>query len=438
MRKHIYGFTFIFIIMWQQAAAQNKDSLLKAATLQNCVHYAITHQPEIKQSQIDEEIAERIIKSKLADWFPQLYLDYSLQHNFELQTSVFQGNAVRFSLYNTSGIQFSATQNIFNRDLLLAGRTADEVRTQAKQNTTATKIDVVANVSKAFYDVLLTGQQIDLLSEDIIRLERSLKDAYNQYLGGIVDKIDYKRATILLNNSKAQQKQYKEALIARYAYLKQQMNYPAQADLNLLYDTGRLEQDAYLDTTLQINYENRIEYKQLQTQKRLQEANLRYTKWSYLPSVGLYGNYNLNFLNDQFTKIYSHNYPNSYAGLTLSLPIFEGTKRTQQIKQAELEVKRVDLDFVTLKNSINTQYQQALSSYKSNLNYYYVLKENLDLANDVYNTVQLQYKAGIKTYLEVITSETDLRTAQFNYINALYEVLSSKVDVERALGNLEY
>ena len=75
---------------------------------------------------------------------------------------------------------------------------------------------------------------------------------------------------------------------------------------------------------------------------------------------------------------------------------------------------------------------------EGNLNDYYMLKENLELARDVYNTIQLQYRSGIKAYLDVITAETSLRSAQSNYANALYQVLSSKLDVQKALGTIKY
>jgi outer membrane protein TolC len=101
-------------------------------------------------------------------------------------------------------------------------------------------------------------------------------------------------------------------------------------------------------------------------------------------------------------------------------------------------VERFDYDFISLKNSVNTEYMQALANYKSDLNNYHVLKENLELAKDVYETIQLQYRAGTKTYLEVISAETDLRAAQLNHTNALYQVLSSKLDVQKALGTLQY
>jgi outer membrane protein TolC len=56
----------------------------------------------------------------------------------------------------------------------------------------------------------------------------------------------------------------------------------------------------------------------------------------------------------------------------------------------------------------------------------------------VYDVIQLQYRSGIKSYLEVIASETDLRTAQINYYTAVYQVLASKLDVEKALGQISY
>jgi outer membrane protein len=418
--------------------SQTNDSLLQSASLQNCVQYALKHQPIIQQSLLDEEITERQIRIRLADWYPQLNFNYNLQHNFQVQTSVIGGNPVKLGVNNTSSGQFAITQTIFNRDVLLASRTADEVRKQVRQVTTSNKIDIAVNVSKAFYDVLLTQQQIKLLSETLARLERSLKDAFNQYTGGIVDKIDYKRATIALNNAKAQKKQSEEELKAKYANLRNQMGYPAESQLELIYDSAQLNKDAFADTTSGVNYENRIEYQLLQTQKKLQLSNLSYYKWGFLPSLSGFGNYNLNFLNNDLGKLYSQNYPNSYAGISLAFPIFQGTKRVQQIRQATLQLKRVDYDIIALKNNINAGYTQALSSYKGYLAYYYILKDNLDIATEVYNTIQLQYKAGIKTYLDVIFAETDLRSAQVNYTNALYQVISSKLDFQKELGTIQY
>jgi outer membrane protein TolC len=144
------------------------------------------------------------------------------------------------------------------------------------------------------------------------------------------------------------------------------------------------------------------------------------------------------FLNNDFTKTYNNGFSNSNIGIQLSFPIFQGNKRVLQIRQAELQYKRNGWDMVLLKSRVNTQYIQALAVYKGNLSNYYALKENMSLADDVYKTLDLQYKSGIRTYLDVIIAESDLRTTQLNYYNALFQLLQSKLDVQKALGTIQY
>lgn len=420
------------------AQTPQADSLLQEVTLTDAIAYAIKKQPIIQQSLLDEKITAAQIRSKLADWYPQVNFNYNLQHNFLLPTSVIGGNPVRFGVNNTSNGQFTATQNIFNRDVLLAKRTKGDVMLLAKQSTSNEKIDLAVNVSKAFYDVLSTMQQIKVAESNIARLERSLKDAYNQYKAGIADKIDYKRATITLNNIKASKKTNEDLLTAKLQWLKSLMNYPEKAELNIVYDSLQMEKEILIDTTLTPDYRARIEYRQLETQRNLLAANVKYNKWSYLPSVSANAAYNLNYQNNNFGKLYNNNYPTSYAGITLGIPIFQGGKRKANISAAEMELQRNELDIIYLKTAVNAAYAQALAVYKANLTNYLALKENVELAKEVYDVIQLQYRSGVKTYLEVITSETDLRTSQINYYNAVYLLLASKIDVQKALGLINY
>jgi outer membrane protein TolC len=277
-----------------------------------------------------------------------------------------------------------------------------------------------------------------VLEQTVTRLDRSLKDAYYQYQSGVADKVDYKRATISLNNAKADRKAALEQLTARYAYLKQQMGYPAEQSLQLSFDTTHMESEIAFDTLQRVKYESRIEFQQLQTMQRLLQANVKYNQWSYIPTLSAFGYYNLVYQNDEFGKLFSNSFPNSYIGLQFTWPLFQGGKRMWNIRQANLQLKRNEWELTDLKNSINTQFSQAMATYKSNLSDFYAQKENLEMASDVYNTLQLQYKSGVKTYLEVIIAETDLHTTQLNYYNSLYQVLSSKIDVEKALGTLSY
>lgn len=439
MSKHPITFFLVFYFFASSVQAQQQqDSILSDATLEECVQYALNNQPRIQQSLIDEKIVNANVKSRLADWYPQINFDYTLQHYFKTPITVINGTPVSTAAENFSTAYFSVNQNIFNRDVLLASRTARDVRTQASQITTNNKIDLTLNVSKAFYALLLAQQQIELVDQDIIRISRSVSDAYNQYKAGVADKTDYKRAQILLNNAQAEKKQYVETVKARFVTLKLLMGYPQDSTFNLVYDSIKLSNEIFLDTLQEVNYTNRIEFRILQTQENLLQSNLKYYKWGFVPSVSAYGNYNLFFANNEFGKLYNRDFPTSFVGVALSFPIFQGFKRSAEVRSAQLSLDRLQYNFQSLRDSIRSEYTQALSTYKAVLSFYYVQKENLELSQDVYNTINLQYKAGVKTYLEVIVAESNLRTTQVNYLNALYELLSSKLDAQKALGTLTY
>ncbi len=437
-RLYKFFLTYLSLFASPLIFAQQNDSSLEVATLQNCVQYALVHNPDINNAKVNEDITESMIKGKLADWYPQINFSYNVQHNFQLTTTNFNGTLIHSGTVNSSGLDFGATQNIFNRDVILASKSANDIRLSASQNTADQKINLSVAVSKAFYNLILTIQQLKVAEEDIVRNAQSLKDATYQYQAGIVDKTDYKQATIALNNSKAEQRTAQEAIIAKVAYLKDLMGFPDAAELKPVFDSAKMEQEIYLDTLQQVDYSSRIEIQQLETQKKLQQYNLQYYKLGYLPDIYAYGNYNMNYLNNEASKLYNNTYPNSFVGLTLSLPLFQGGKRTQQVKQAQLEITQVDNNIKSQENVINSQFQIAMSTYKSQLYNYYSLKENLSLANEVYDVIQLQYRSGVKAFLDVITAEVALRSAQINYLNALYQVLSSKIDVVQALGKISY
>ena len=439
--NRVTGALIALLVTGAAARAQDAPDTAEAlaeGTLQNCVAFALAHQPSIQQSLLDEKITDRLIWSSLSGWFPQVTLGISAQHYYNTPVSIVGGSPVPTALANASTGTLAATQTIFSRDVLLAATTAGDLREESRARTANTSIDVVVNVTKAFYADLLTRQQISVLDDDILRLSQSLKDAINQYQGGIVDKTDYMRATVLLNNAKAERRQNEELLKAREAFLKQQMGYPSAASLPIVYDTSRIEPDAMLDTTQAVDYTRRVEYQILEVAKRLADANLSYNDWSFLPTISAFGAYNMNYQAASIPPLYTRDYPSSWVGLQLSFPVFLGGKRLFDISRAGLEARRAEYDLSAFRYAADAEFAQAMADYKSNLNTYRVLTTNLALAEDVYATVQLQYRAGTKSYLEVISAEADLRTAQLNRTNALYQLLSSKLDVERALGTIHY
>ena len=436
----LLGFIPILLPGTTFAQTSQETETLKDATLQQVIGYALKNKPEVKQALLDEEIGERDIKSALSGWLPQVNFDANFNHNLKQQVNALTTNGetsyITFGTKNTSAMVLQADQQFLNAGLIQASKSAKYYREQYKQTTENQKINTVVDVSKAFFDILTSQEQLNIISENIIRLEKQLKDAKAQYESGLVDKTDFQRAQISLSNSKADKKRTDELLKYKYAYLKGIIGYSPQKDFSLSFSAQNMEQEVLLDTTQMLDYQNRIEYRLLQTQKQLQTINTGYNKAAYLPKLSGFINYSWNYLNNDFGNLYNQSYPGSIVGLKLNIPIFQGTRRIQEIRKSQLQEKRIDLDLENTKNQINTQYELAMATYKSNLNDWKTSNANVEISKQVYSTIKLQYDEGIKTYLDLMTAETDLNTAQLYYLNSLYSLLSAKLDVKQALGTI--
>jgi outer membrane protein TolC len=430
----------------QAPGAPPSQPVPSVANLPQCIDFALRNQPLVRQSQLDEQIGERNIRIGLSAWLPQINGTASYTRNIQLQTTVFPNlndptgpqQVIRIGLNNSSTIGVAASQLLFSNDVLLAARSVRSTRLVYQQTTTANKIDVVTNVSKAFYDILLTEEQLKILDEDIVRQQRQVKDSKARLDVGVVDKTDYLRATVSARNAYAQRRTTAAALPGKYSTLKQLMGLGPDKPLALQYDTLQMVRETQLDTAEQLVPERRIEVQQLLTQKRLQSFNIDYYRYGFLPNLSSFYNYNRVFQNNEFSELYKTAYPNQQAGMQLGLPIFTGLRRIQNLKIARLQDERLDLDLFNTKNQITTEYDQAMGVYKGAVSQLNALQENLGDAKEVYRVINLQYREGIKTFLELTVAEADLRTAQLNYYNALFNVLSSKLDVQRALGNITF
>ncbi|WP_160070052.1 TolC family protein [Sphingobacterium bovisgrunnientis] len=418
------------------ALAQSTTELGNNATLDDLIDYALRNKIELKQAQLDKEIGEKEIASALSGWLPQINATGSYAHTIQIPTVNIGGNDVKMGQKNNSALTFQAEQSIISPQLFQASRASKFVRERNDLNVESTKINTIVDVSKAYYDILTSEEQIKIISENIARLERQLTEATSRYEVGLVDKTDFKRAQISLNNAKASLKSAIENRKFKYDFLKSILNIPTQENVSLSFANQSMESYILLDTAELLQVANRVEFKQIQNLQEIQKLNTQYQKWNFLPRLNVYANYGLNYRNNDFSNLYNDNIPSSNVGLSLSVPIFQGGKRIHEIRKSELQEARLELDLQNLENQISAQYSAAMASYRANMNEWRNAKGNMELSEEVYNTIKLQYDAGVKTYLELMTAETDLKTSQLNYLNALYAVLVSKLDIQKALGTV--
>lgn len=423
------------------STAQQPSDTITSLNLEQCIDFALQHQPSIKQAEININIAKATNAVNLSGWLPQVNATGSVNHYLEQPTAFFTNAstggvpvAQKSGVINTAIPVLGVTQTIFNPSLLYAAKSASYYEKQAHQAIDSSKINVVANVSKTYYSLLVTLLQIDVLKEDTTRLTKNYNDAYHQYLGGIVDETDYEQASITLNNSKAQLQQAIQSIPSQYAVLKQAIGYEPESQFNIVFDTIAMQTDFVFDTTQVLQYQNRIEFQELQTSKGLQHQLTNYYKTSFIPTVSAYYNYDYEFQNNNFSELFNHSYPYSSVGIQFSMPIFTGFARLKNLHKAKLQENYLDWSEVNLKSQINTEYKTALANYKSNLNNMNTMKENTALAKRVYRVVMLQYNQGIIPYLNVLTAESNLITSQIGYLNALSLLLSSKIDLQKSMG----
>lgn len=413
-------------------------------TLQQCIDYALQHQPALQQANINVSVTKLTNAINLAPWLPQFAANLNYTHYFQLSSTLVANPSggppvvEHFGVLNTAIPQLALNQAFFSPSLLYSATSARLMVTAARQVTDSTKIGIAASVSKAFYNLLLSLRQIDVLKTDTILFARNVEDAYHQYIGGIVDETDYEQAAITLNNARAQLKQARENVIPEYAMLKQLMGFKPSDQFDVSYDTAQMMKDIAIDTTQQLQYEKRIEYQQLMTARKLQKKLTLYNELSFLPTLGGFYDYNYELQNNNFPDMFSAAYPYNIAGISLSWPLSTGGSRIESIRRAKLEEKYLDWSEEALKSEIYTEYTTALANYNGNLYNMQELQDNVVKAKRVYGIVALQYRQGIVPYLNLVTAESNLITSEIGYLNALFTVLSSKIDLEKAMGLIQY
>lgn len=406
--------------------------------LQEVLDYAMIQSPTIRQAQLDEQIGDREIKANIAGWYPQITASAAGAYNIKLQTNAIGDQLITFGQPYNSNVLLQVDQNLFTRDQLFASKTSKYYRSQLEDVIENAKINTVVDVTRAFYSILLSEEELKIVEENLERLEKQYKDAKVRYETGLVDKTDYQRAFITLTNAKSNQNRVMNSFEAKYSYLKQLIGHPDNAEFTIAYDVKGAIDEIAQDSTDPLILENRVEYRLMQTQQSLNEIQTAYEKWNYLPQLSAYYRYNWMYFNENFSDLYQQSYPTSAVGLNLSIPIFQGGKRVHRVKAAQLQVERGQVELQDLSNQINTEYETALAAYNSSLYEWEIIRENMQMAENVYDIIKMQYDEGVKAYVDLVVAETDLQTAQINHINAFYQVLLSKLDLDQALGSINY
>ena len=428
------------------AKAQLTDSITKFS-LQEAIDYAQSHQSSILNASIDEEIAKNTVKRTIGIGLPQLNGNVNFQDFLKIPTNLLPGEIfgkpgtqipVQFGVQYQSSYGLELSQLLFDGSYLVGLQASKTFKELSNKNLKRSRIETAVGVTKAYYSVLVSNEQLSLLDANIDRLKKSFKDTQALFANGFVEKIDVDRLTVLNNNLETERGNVIRLLELNMNLLKFQMGMTIQSKLVLKDSIGSLQVAEFLAVKDTAAYQNRIEYSLLETQKKLNELDLKRYKSLFLPSLAAFGTTSRSFQSNEFLNLIDRSFPATIIGFRLSVPLLSGGVKAYQVRNAKLEVLKTENNLVNLKNGINLEVEQAQTIYRNGLKSLENQKRNMELAKEVLRVTKIKYEQGVGSSIEVTTAETSLKESQNNYINALYDLLINKVNVDRALGKITY
>ncbi len=449
--KNIFFTTMFLLSLAVSSYAQQATSTATAPynfTVQDCVNYAYEHQDSVINAGLDVKSAEYNVKETIGRGLPQISGQAGFQDYLKIPTTLLPGEffgqpgtfiPVKFGVKYQSNIGANLSQIIFDPDYLVGLQARKTYKQLYERSYTRSKIETNVNVTKAYYQVLVSNEQIRLLDANLKQLKQQLDETTAQNKQGMAEKIDVDRLTVQYNNLVTNRENTIRLLGLNYQLLKFQMGMPIGDEL-LLKD--KLEDiklddnvaDVGADTTF---YRNRIEYGLLETQKKLNEYDVKRKKGQFLPKLTANANYTSSYQDNGFSNLYKMNFPSSYIGLTLNIPIFTGFQHVNQLKQSQINVLKAENNLITLKNALSLEASKAKINYINGLRSLNSQKQNQQLAEEVLRVSKIKYQQGVGSSIEVTQAQTALDDADNKYIQGLYDAMVSKVDLDKAYGRIK-
>lgn len=427
-------------------------------TLQQCIDYALKNYNDIKNAELDMQSAAARVGEIRAAGLPQINAAASLTDNPEIQrmflqgkyasafggpgsTTVYNPNEVYalpsiFQLRSSGDMNIGLNQLLFDGSYLVGLKAAKVYKDLANKSMVQTKIQVVENVTKAFYMVLINREQLQLLDANVSRLDTLLGNTKSYQKEGFSESIDVNRIEVARNNLLAERTKFQQLSGVSSLLLKYQMGMPLEDSISVQGSIRDLQVDA-VDTKAEANAENRIEFKLLKTQSELRALDVRNNQVKFVPSLSGFAKGGYNRMDLTVPDVLKHHWYSYFMwGVNLNIPILSGGSRIYKLKQSNYEFKKSENNLAQFRQSVDLQVKQSVINLDNELKTLEIQKRNLDLATEVVRVSKIKYTTGSGSNLEVTDAENSFKQAQTNYFNAVYNVLVAKIDYQKSTGTL--
>lgn len=444
--------------------AQEKHAL----TVKEAVEYAKKHSVEVQNLLLDVQLQEEVNRQTTANAYPHLSARAGANYNPNIAVQSFpnfiaaatygvlqqegvkngSGQTIvapndfgliqaQFGTKYTANVGLDFSQILFDGQVFVGLQARKTVIDWSKKNVEVTEETIKANVYKVYYQLVASKTQIGLLDANITRLQELQHNTNEMFKNGFAEKLDVDKVGVQIANLETEKKRVQNTILSGYLGLKMLMGMPMKEEL-VLKDTlsdaeiksGVLEADNY-------KYEDRKEYQYAELTKKINEYNIKRYQLSQIPTVNLSSSYSKNAQRNKFDFFSKGDwFTFSNISLNISVPIFSGFYTRSKIDEARLNLRKTENMMSGMRLSIDNQVETARINFRTAIEAMDFQKQNMKLAEDVYNQTKKKYEAGLGSNTEITAAQTDLKGAQTNYINALYDAIIARIDYLRAIGKL--
>nr|WP_304608511.1 TolC family protein [Pontibacter anaerobius] len=415
-------------------------------TLQEAIDYALNNNQDVKKATYDEEIGTQQIRQARSQGLPQLNASGGVDYYPALPTQILPGALagrpgedipVKFGKDYNANANVRLTQLLYNQSYFVGLKAAKTTQDLYRLRKEMAKEDLIYNIGTAYYQTLQTKEQFETIDANLKRLTELERIMELQYKNDLVAKVDVNRIRVNKTNLENQLQSLTTAYEQQKNILKFFMNMPLEQDITLTNAEGGVDNVVTEAITAEQATAQKTQFKLLQTQKQLQDYSIKNTQAGYYPTLSAYGQYGYNTQRDELFGSEVPWFKTSVVGLQLNIPIFDGFRKDAQVKQGQLEMKKIEQDMSKLENNTAVELTNALAQLQNSQRSIEVQQQNVDLAQEVYDITNDRYKEGISPLTDLLEAEVSLREANTNLNNENLKYKVAQLTYLKARGELE-
>ncbi len=419
--------------MAQESAATDNSGPL-TLTLEQALEIALSENPTVKIADQTIEAKKYAKRGTYASLWPEISASATYQRYIKKQTMHIMDQSMKVGTSNNYSGGFSASIPVVNAQLWKSLKISAMDVELAVEQARGSRIDMVEQVSKAFYQVLLAKDSYTVYKRVYDNAVENHKIVTKKYDVGTVSEYDFIRSKVTVSNAEPDVLNAENSIVVALWQLKALLGLDLATDIDCAGTLADYEAMMSAQFDAEFDLENNSTMKQLDIQERQLEKTIELRRAANLPTLSLSAAYNFTAMEETFKfSQYTWN-PYSYAALSLNIPIFSGGKRRADVKQAKINLNTLQLQRENTERQLRTAIMQYISSMQTNLKQYNASAENISQAKRGYEIAVKRYDVGGGTLVDVDNSQLAYTQAELSRSTAIYNYLVNHVSLEKIYG----